>query len=111
MMPVNRLMSAVIQIQDADNAARTLSEAGFVVTHLSSTGGFLGVRNITLMIGLETGQEDRVVQILMQNCRRRVEYLATPLEGAPFSLPLTTPVTVGGATVFTLAVERYEVIE
>jgi uncharacterized protein YaaQ len=109
-MAINRLITAVIQIQDVDNAERALIEAGFPVTRLSSTGGFLGTRNVTLLVGLEDGQQAQVVHLLELNCRRRVEYMATPLEGAPFSLPLTTPVTVGGATVFTLPVERYEVI-
>jgi len=40
-----------------------------------------------------------------------VEYVTTPLEGAPFYLPLPTPINIGGATIFTLAVERYEVLE
>jgi len=62
------------------------------------------------LIGMSAGQEAEAVNILSETCRRRVEYVATPLEGAPFHLPLTTPVTVGGATVFTLEVERYEVI-
>jgi uncharacterized protein YaaQ len=63
-----------------------------------------------VLIGLSAGQEVEAVKILSETCRRRVEYVATPLEGAPFHLPLTTPVTVGGATVFTLEVERYEVL-
>jgi uncharacterized protein YaaQ len=63
-----------------------------------------------LLIGISAGQETEAVRILGETCRRRVEYVATPLEGAPFHLPLTTPVTVGGATVFTLEVERYEVL-
>jgi uncharacterized protein YaaQ len=110
-MSINRLMFAVVQIQDVENASRALHEAGFPVTHLSSTGGFLGVHNVTLLIGLDAGHEQRVAELMTQNCRRRIEYLATPLEGAPFSLPLTTPITVGGATIFSFAVERYEVIE
>lgn len=109
-MTINRLMTAVIQIQDVDTAMEALSEAGFLVTHMSSTGGFLGSRNETLLIGLQAGHEDKVIHILSETCRRRIEYVATPLEGAPFHLPLTTPVTVGGATVFTIDVEHYEVI-
>ncbi len=66
---------------------------------------------MTLLIGLAHGREEDVVQILQKTCRRRVEYVTTSLEGAPFYLPLSTPVTVGGATVFTMAVERYEVYE
>jgi uncharacterized protein YaaQ len=109
-MKINRLMAVVLQSQDVDSAIEGLTKAGLKVTILSSTGVFLGSRNTTLLIGLSAGQEAEAVRILSETCRRRVEYVATPLEGAPFHLPLTTPVTVGGATVFTLKVERYEVI-
>ena len=34
---------------------------------------------------------------------------AVPIDGGPLPLPISTPVTVGGATVFTFQVERYEV--
>lgn len=108
-MGIDLLMAVVMQSQDVDQAIAALSKAGLVSTLLSSTGVFLGSRNATLLIGLSSGQEAEAVKILSQTCRRRVEYVATPLEGAPFHLPLTTPVTVGGATAFTLAVERYEV--
>lgn len=106
--PVHRLMAAIIQVQDLSNALQALNEANVPVTQLSSSGGFLGRRNATLLIGLAEGQEEPVVRILSKVCRRRVEYVATPLEGSPFHLPLSTPVTVGGATIFTLDVERYE---
>jgi uncharacterized protein YaaQ len=102
-------MTAVVQIQDVENATNALHEANLSVTRLSSTGGFLGRRNATLLIGLAEGQEEKAIRSLSHSCRRRVEYIATPLEGAPFQLPLSTPVTVGGATIFKLAVERYEV--
>lgn len=111
MQSIIRLMAAVIQVQDFENAVNALSEAGLSATHLSSTGGFLGRRNVTLLIGLKEGQEAAAVQALSQSCRRRVEYVATPLEGAPFHMPLSTPVTVGGATIFTVEVERYEEVE
>ncbi len=108
--PVQKLMTAVIQIQDFENALNALNEAGLSLTHMSSSGGFLGRRNVTLLIGLGEGQEELAVRSLGKSCRRRVEYVATPLEGAPFHLPLSTPVTVGGATIFTIEVERYEEI-
>jgi len=105
---VKYLMTAVIQIQDVDNAVQALSASGITAKALATTGGFLRRRNVTLLIGLAEGQRELAVLALSKGCRRRVEYLVTPLEGSPFSLPLSTPVSVGGATIFTLAVERYE---
>ncbi len=105
---IDLLTSAIVQIQDVENAMDALTEAGILVTRLSSSGGFLGRRNVTLLIGIQKPQLDRVIEILRRTCRRRVEYISTPLEGSPFHLPLSTPVTIGGATVFTLQVEHYE---
>ncbi len=102
------LITAIIQIQDVENAQAALNQAQIPVTRLSSSGGFLGRRNVTLLIGIQAEQIQAVTDILAQTCRRRVEYVATPLEGSPFHLPLSTPVTIGGATVFTLPVEHFE---
>ncbi len=110
-LPIKRLMTAVVQAQDVENAINSLATAGLFVIQISSTGAFLGRRNATLLIGLPEAQEQAAVDSLSRSCRRRVEYLATRLEGAPFHLPLSTPVTVGGATIFTLDVERWEEIK
>jgi uncharacterized protein YaaQ len=106
--PIRSLMAAIVQEQDVDLAERALGALNLPVIHLASTGGFLGRRNATLLIGLAEGTEKEALTALRQTCRQRVEYLAVPLEGAPLPLPTPVPVTVGGATVFTLPVERFE---
>ncbi len=107
---IDLLTSAIVQIQDVENAIDALVKEGIMVTRLSSSGGFLGRRNVTLLIGIKKEKLENVIDILGRTCRRRVEYVSTPLEGSPFHLPLSTPVTIGGATVFTLQVEHYEEI-
>lgn len=108
--PIRHLLLAVVQDQDFDAATRALTEFGTPVTFLSSAGGFLGQRNVTLLIGLPAENEERALEILRQVCRQRVEYLTLPMEGTPLPLPTPVPVTVGGATVLALPVERYEEI-
>ncbi len=108
MKTINRLVTAVVQEQDVESALRSLHKLGFTVTRLPSTGGFLGRRSATLLIGLSEGQERLMVEALRENCRTRVEYVTIPLEGSPLHLPAPTPVTVGGATIFSFEVERYE---
>jgi uncharacterized protein YaaQ len=105
---INRLMAAVVQEQDVDGAVRVLQKMNLVVTRLPSTGGFLGRRSTTLLIGFTAGQEEATVKSLQKKCRTRVEYVTIPLEGTPLPIPAPTPITVGGATIFTLEVERYE---
>lgn len=109
--PINRLITTVVQTQDFDNAVNALTAAGLSVTHISSVGGFLGRRNVTLLVGLNENDIGEAVEILRQSCRRRVEYVTTPLEGGPFNMPLSTPITIGGATIFTFAVEHFEEIQ
>jgi uncharacterized protein YaaQ len=106
--PVNRLMTAVIQEQDVENAVNALTEFGIYLTRLPSTGGFLGRRNATLLVGMNEAQQSLAIKALQKSCRKRVEYVATPLEGSPLPFPSPTPITVGGATIFVFKVERYE---
>jgi CPA1 family monovalent cation:H+ antiporter len=105
---ITKLMAAVIQEQDLENAISALTKLGLSITNLPSVGGFLGRINVTLIIGFSDGQEESVVRALSQACRRRVEYIAPPIEGSPIPLPAPTHINVGGATIFMLEVERYE---
>jgi len=105
---IHSIMMAVVQEQDVDLTTRALGKLNVPVAHLASTGGFLGRRNATLLIGLPDGGEAEVLKTLQTSCRQRVEYLAIPLEGSALPMPTPVPVTVGGATIFTLPVERYE---
>ena len=107
---VKLLMLAIVQEQDLDTATQALSKLNLPVVFLSSAGGFLGRRNATLLIGLRQGKEEEAVKALETSCRQRIEYLTLPLEGSPLPMPTPVPVTVGGATVFALPVERFEEI-
>ncbi len=102
------LFLAVIQAQDIDQAEDALDQLKITTTRLSSLGGFLGRRNATLLIGLPVDKKEQVMQALKQTCRQRVEYIAVPLESAPLPLPAPTPITIGGANVFSIDVEYFE---
>jgi uncharacterized protein YaaQ len=108
--PIHLLMLAVLQEQDVETATRALESLRANVVYMASTGGFLGRRNATLLIGVPEGEEDKALKVLEMSCRQRVEYMTMPLEGSPMPMPTPIPVTVGGATVFTLRVERFEEI-
>jgi CPA1 family monovalent cation:H+ antiporter len=105
---VSHLMAAVIQEADLENALASLSKLGFSVARLSSTGGFLSRKNVTLLIGVQKGREEIAVKALQNSCKRRVEFVSSPLRGAGFPMPAPTQVTVGGATVFMFEVESYD---
>lgn len=104
---VHDLMGVVIQTQDQPKAVDALEALGITVIILPSTGAFLSRRNVTLLLGIPAGAESAALEAIQANCHERIEYIATPVEGASLPLPLATPVTVGGATIFRIHVERY----
>jgi uncharacterized protein YaaQ len=106
----NALLIAVVQAQDVDKAQDCLEEIGLSVARLPSVGGFLGRRNATLFIALPLDQAQIAYDTLQENCRQRVEYISTPMESAPFPMPNLTPVTIGGATIFSLEIDHFEVL-
>ena len=105
-----QLLIAIIQAQDLEGAQNALLKHDFVITRLPSTGGFLGRRNATLLIGVQKDKMELALKTINDSCRQRVEYIAVPLESAPLPLPTPTPITIGGATIFGLEVEHFEVI-
>ena len=104
------LFIAVIQAQDLENAQDALENLDLISTRLPSVGGFLGRRNATLLIGVKASRLNQALEALHESCRQRVEYIAVPLESAPLPLPTPTPITIGGATVFAIEVDNFEVI-
>jgi len=107
-LKINYMLIVVVQGQDADLAIDSLVDGGFTVTRLPSVGGFLGRKNATLMVGMPVDQKDTAIEILNRNCRQRVAFLTVPMENSPLPMLAPTPVTVGGANIFSLEVEHYE---
>jgi uncharacterized protein YaaQ len=105
---ISLMMVAVIQSQDIDAANAALKSINIHATRLPSVGGFLGRRNATLLLGLQPKDVENAKQAFQESCRQRIEYLAVPLESAPLPLPTPTPITVGGANIFAVDIERFE---
>jgi uncharacterized protein YaaQ len=110
MDPHNVLLIVVVQAQDVENAQNAIQGLGVPVTRLPSVGGFLGLRNATLLIGAPQKNHQAILDKINENCRQRVEYFAVPLESAPLPIPTPTPITVGGATIFSIEIDHMEVI-
>lgn len=63
-----KLMTMIIQDKDSDGVIEALVEQGQSVTRMASTGGFLRKGNVTLMVGVEPGQIDSIIELLKQHC-------------------------------------------
>ena len=96
-----KLILAIVNNEDTPRATDALMKAGFFVTRLSTTGGFLLMGNTTLLIGTDEERVEMAIGILRQHCTTRT----MPPSGG---LRRSEPVTVGGATVFVLDVNHME---
>ncbi len=101
------ILLAVLQAQDAELVSAALKKYGISGYELSSTGAFLGRKNITLLIPVQASNVELVVSELRRNCRQRIEYVSMPIEGQPLPIPSPIPITVGGATIFILEIDQY----
>jgi uncharacterized protein YaaQ len=104
-----QLIIAIVQEKDAENAEEALNSLGLPTNRMESTGQFLSVHNVTLMISVSEKQLEMALRVLETTCVHRVEYpraRATLLNFIPWLA--RTQVTVGGATLFFLDVEHYE---
>ena len=100
-----KLLLAVIQGDDYMDTVDELNRRGFFATVLSSTGGFLKKRSVTLMIGVEENRMQGALDVLKQYAGQRREMSYTSLSmssGGPHPAIASIPVqvNVGGAVVF-----------
>lgn len=105
-----KLIIAIVQDSDAGNLLDILTEAGFRVTKLATTGGFLKAGNTTLMIGVEEKSVDIVLSRIEEVCKTRDQIITTPSPVAGSTgayVPYPVEVEVGGATVFVVDVDKF----
>jgi uncharacterized protein YaaQ len=106
-----KLLFAVVQDKDVGRILEALVGRGIKATRLASTGSFLREGNTTLLVGVEDDRVEEVIQVIGALAKAR-EKLVTPLTtvGGPMDsyIPYPIEVVVGGATIFTVPVERFE---
>lgn len=105
-----KLIIAIVQDDDAVDLIDLLTESGFRVTKLATTGGFLKSGNTTLMIGVEKENVDKVLGQIEEICKTRGQVVTTPTPVAGSTgvyVPYPVEVEVGGATVFVVDVDKF----
>lgn len=91
-----KLLMAIIRDDSAPDVSAALTEGGFSVTRVSSTGGFWRRGYVTFLLGVEEVDVDRALEIINAN--------AGP-EPNPDQAPATHP--PHRATIFVLDVNRF----
>ncbi|GAB6168926.1 cyclic-di-AMP receptor [Clostridium carnis] len=105
-----KLVIAMVQDDDALDLVDAITEAGFRVTKLATTGGFLKSGNTTLIIGVEKDKVQSVIDVVEEVCKTRKQMITTPTPIAGntdmyMSYPIE--VQVGGATIFVVDVDQF----
>src|SRR5438132_11369084 len=106
-----KLVITVVHDRDKNKITEALLSNGFKFTKIGSTGGFLREGNVTLLIGVEEDEIDRVMQVIGESCKTREQFVnVLPPDAAPVGtfMPSPVKVLVGGAIVFVVDVERFE---
>lgn len=104
-----KFIIAIVQDYDCDRLLRTVTTAGFRATRIASTGGFLRTGNTTVMMGVEDDRVSTCFRLIEQSCKSRVDVQLDPIaaEYAEWYAAGVHEVTIGGAVVFQLRVDRF----
>ena len=103
-----KMITAIVNKEDANAVCNALTKGGFSVTKLSTTGGFLMAGNMTLLIGTDDEKVDSIELIASCSKQRKEVVPSTASYGIGVTTAYPLEVTVGGATVFVTNVERFE---
>ena len=85
-----RLIIAILRTADGEEVLKALLDAGFRVTRIASTGGFMRRGNATMLIGAEKKRVETAVQLIREH-----------------SIPAIDP-GLKRATIFVLKVDQFE---
>ena len=104
-----KLIIAIVNHDDAGAVTQNLTKNGFSSTRLSTTGGFLLAGNVTLLIGVEEEKVQQLIDLIHRFSHSRNQMVPALTEMSYGFMPvMPVEVTVGGATVFVVDVERFE---
>jgi len=104
-----KMLIAIVNNDDAHNVNSSLSKQGFQVTKIASTGGFLMNGNSTFLMGVDDHRVDEAIDIIALHSKRRAQPAPMDMShSVPIQASVPTEVTVGGAIVFVLDVEKHQ---
>lgn len=106
-----KLVFAIVSNDDGNIVLKELNKAGFSVTKMASTGGFLRAGNTTLLVGTEEEKVQTAVDVISKYSAKRKQVVFSPdpyIAGASGYTSFPAEVEVGGATIFVVDVERFE---
>lgn len=106
---IDQLVIVIVSSSQAGMLMERLSQEDFHYTKVDSSGGFLHEATLCMFIGLDHERRAKLLNTIRQNCHRRKIYIPAHMDVTQIQgQPLMIEAEVGGATMFTLNVERFE---
>lgn len=102
------MVIAVVQALDSELVSSELDENNFSYSKLPSVGGFLREKNVTFIIACALDKEAFVHQLLLEAAKKRVTFIATPLENGPIPVPVPVESVVGGVRAFSIVLDDFQ---
>lgn len=103
-----KMVMAIVSGDDSSAVSAALTKANYSVTKLATTGGFLMSGNTTFLIGVDDEKVDEVIKIIGKHSKKRKQMIPSTSSGIGMYSAFPVEVTIGGATVFVMNVERFE---
>ena len=105
-----KIILAIVHNDDNVLVSSSLMKAGFQVTKIATTGGFLMSGNTTFITGVDDEQVDTAIEIIEKYSKKRKQSIVNDIALSTGSMSSNIPaeVLVGGGTIFVLNVERFE---
>lgn len=106
-----KLLVIITHEDSAKDVQDALIKNKYSVTQLESKGGFLKKKNSTFITAVKETDTEAVIEIVKENARTKEETISAPLfsgtdvEGM-LSSTATAKITVGGATIFVLPLDK-----
>ena len=108
---INQLVIATVAGAQAGPLTDRLVKDGFYATKIDSSGGILYEATVSLLIGLDRARLPLLLEHLRECCRTRRRFIPAHVEAPLLEIqPVMIEAEVGGATVYTLDVTRFEQI-
>lgn len=105
------LLVAILNEDDAPEVIEALAANGYTATRINTASGLLKMPNVTLLIGVDSDQTDKVINIIRDHCHPHEAPVPPPslwsAEPGP-TLPKPIEVPISRAVIFALGIKRYE---
>ena len=104
-----KMIMAILHKDDELETIEELNIAGYMVTKLATTGGFLKKKSTTVMIGVEEDRLEEALDVLQKYAGHRKEtvYQSVTMPHGEMSAvpPVPMEVMAGGAAVFIVSLD------